>query len=287
MRITGLYQFLGGIAILASTGIETKALAAPITFNTAMPVSDDGLVLRQQIIYSEASGELNGISRELNTLASVTVTGFGVDDKLALFAVVPVIRRSMKIGNVKTTMSGLADAQIFARYQIYRKDGQGTTTRIAPFLGVNIPTGKTGQTSDGSTDIFGGLILTHASTDWGFGGQIRYVANGRKNGFERGNEKSMDVSLQYRLNESRESVGSGGYLFAVLEANIAHSDRNKLAGNRDPNSGGTTAFLSPGLQYVTRRWVAEAAVRIPVIRDLNGSALRPGIGFVASTRFNF
>jgi len=287
MKTTKPLELVGGISVLLGSAIGSGALAAPITFNTALPVSEDEIILRQQIIYSEAGGDLNGISRDIATWSSVTAIGFGVDEKLALFGVVPIIRRDVEIGNTETRMSGLADTKIFARYQIYRKDGQGTTTRIVPFLGVNLPTGKTGITSDGSTDIFGGLIFTQASTDWNFDGQVRYVANGQKNGFARGDEKSLDASIQYRLNSSNETADVGGYIFAVLEASIAHSSQNKIAGNSDPNSGGTVAYISPGLQYATKRWIGEAAVRIPVVRDLNGSALRPGIAVIASARFNF
>ena len=52
-------------------------------------------------------------------------------------------------------------------------------------------------------------------------------------------------------------------------------------------SGGTTLFLVPGLQYVTRRWIVEAAVQLPVVQDLNGTALENDYIVRAGFRFNF
>jgi len=47
---------------------------------------------------------------------------------------------------------------------------------------------------------------------------------------------------------------------------------NKINGIADKNSNGSHLFLSPGLQYVTRRWITEAAIQIPVSQDLTGLA---------------
>jgi len=201
--------------------------------------------------------------------------------------VVPVIKRDTEIGGFTSEASGLADIRLFARYQIYRKDQPGKTLRIAPFLGAILPTGKTGETSDGSTDFFGGLILTRASTAWNFDGQLRYTANGKKNGFERGNEARIDGSVQYRMDSFNENVNVSGYLFTVLDASIVYQDENQMMGVRNFNSGGTTAFIAPGLQYRTTRWIGEAALRVPVVKNLNGTALQPGLTVITSVRFNF
>lgn len=46
-------------------------------------------------------------------------------------------------------------------------------------------------------------------------------------------------------------------------------------------------FLSPGLQYVTRKWIAEVGVQIPVVQDLNGAALGQDDGVSAGVRINY
>ncbi len=63
-----------------------------------------------------------------------------------------------------------------------------------------------------------------------------------------------------------------------------HADR--VGGTSDPNSGGTTLLLSPGLQYVTRKWIVEAGVQIPVVQNLNGTALENDYILTTGIRIN-
>lgn len=282
MNIPILVGAAGLNILFAST-----AFAAPITFNTALPVSDEEAIVRQQIHYVHASDDLAGLSRDVKTWKSITASGYGVTNKFAVFGVLPIISKDVQIGPVSSEASGLADIKIFGRYQIYQNDGPGTTTRIAPFFGVNLPTGKTGETSDGSTDFFGGLILTRASTDWNIDAQMKYTANGSHNGFTRGNETALDASLQYHINGRNDNVNTSGYLFTVLETSLVYAEENELIGIIDINSGGTTVFIAPGLQYAAKRWIGEAAVKIPVLKDLNGTALQSGITVITSVRVNF
>lgn len=58
-------------------------------------------------------------------------------------------------------------------------------------------------------------------------------------------------------------------------------------GRADDNSGGTTLFVAPGLQFVTRRWVLEGIVQIPVVQSLNGMALADDVTVRAGVRMNF
>jgi len=46
-------------------------------------------------------------------------------------------------------------------------------------------------------------------------------------------------------------------------------------------------FLTPGIQYVTKRIVVEAAVQVPVVQDLNGNALENDFIGILSFRVNF
>jgi hypothetical protein len=271
------------MALIAASG----ACAAPITFNTALPVSKGGLIYRQQAIVTRSADNEGGDSREVTEVMGISVLGYGVTPKLAAFGVLPVLYRDSEIGARETDEFGVGDASFFARYEIFRSDAPGRTLRLAPFAGLNLPTGERGETGDGAADFFGGLILTAAATDWNFDGQIQYVANREAKGFKRGDAISADASLQYRLLPAEGAANDRGFLFAVLEFNVTSSDENRLLGVDDPNSGGVQVFLSPGLQYAAKRWIAEAAVRVPVVNDPGGSALGPDYALIAGLRFNF
>lgn len=116
---------------------------------------------------------------------------------------------------------------------------------------------------------------------------MSYKANREANGFHAGNVSEIDGSLQYRLWPRSLGAGVPAFFYGVLEANFVHSAKDRIGGIADPNSGGTTLFITPGLQYVTRKWIVEAGVQIPVSQRLNGTALKNDYVLTAGFRVNF
>ena len=277
---TALFAF----AAAASAG---AAWAAPITFNTALPVSKGEVLARQQFILTRLSDTNGGTRRAVTLKAGVSVLGYGVSPKFAVFGVLPVVNIDRTIGTMHSNTTGLGDAKLFARAEIFRRDRPGRTVRIAPFAGLTLPTGDKRKAGDGAVDGFGGLIVTTASTNWNFDAQIRYDHNTSANGFERGDAASADASLQVRLAPKTIAANTSGFFYGVMEANLTYSQRDRLGGLVNPDSGGVQATLSPGMQYATRRWIAETALKIPVVKDLHGLALAPDYALVTSMRFNF
>ncbi|MDP3609323.1 MAG: hypothetical protein Q8R74_09645 [Methylophilus sp.] len=171
--------------------------------------------------------------------------------------------------------------------------------RIAPFLGVKAPTGEDNardgfgrlpppaQPGSGSWDALGGAVLTYHTLNFQIDGQVSYKANREANGFWAGDVTELDGSLQYRLWPSSLGSGVPTFLYGVLEANLIHSVKNDSGGIADQNSGGITLFITPGLQYVTRRWIVEAGVQIPVVQDLNGTVLKNNYVYTTGFRINF
>lgn len=274
-------------------------LAAPITFNTALPVSQEEFIFRELAVVTKANDNVGGSGRELTVVTANSVVAYGVTPDLALFAIVPVTFRELRTPAGIRDANGIGDARLIARYTIYKKDGIGKTTRVAPFIGVKLPTGDNARTDDlgrlppglqpgtGSWDFLGGVIATFASVAWNLDFQASYQANTRAGAFERGDVVRADASFQYRLLPRRLSRDDKGYLYGVLEANLVHSGGMRVNGTRDPDTGGTTLYLVPGIQYAMRRWIAEAVIQLPVIQNLNGSALEKNFTVLAGFRVNF
>ena len=76
-------------------------------------------------------------------------------------------------------------------------------------------------------------------------------------------------------------------VLGVIESNIIHHEKNESSGVQDPDSGGTSIYLSPGLQYVTKRWIFEGIVQVPVAQNLGGSALEDDYTVRLGVRVNF
>ncbi|MEQ1882738.1 MAG: transporter [Burkholderiales bacterium] len=279
------------------------AWSAPITFNTALPVHEGGYVLREQFMYMKIADDPTPAQRDMRVSGVMSVLGYGVTSDFALFGMLPWFdkRLNMSMGGQALTrrQSGVGDLTLLGRYTAYQYDAPGRTLRIAPFLGVKAPTGEDNardgfgrlppsvQPGSGSWDALGGAVLTYQTLDFEIDGQLSYKANREANGFQVGDVAELDGSLQYRLWPGSLGSGIPAFLYGVLEANLVDAAKDRVGGVIDPNSGGTTLFLSPGLQYVTKKWIVEAGVQIPVVQPLNGTALKNNYVLSTGIRINF
>ncbi len=271
-------------ALLLST---SSSWAAPIATNTALPISADEIIVREQLVKTHSSDRFGGMNREMDLFELRTVLGYGLTSKLAIFGVLPIIDIKRTIGDVDASHFGLGDAALFVRYEAFRNDQQGRTFRVAPFAGVRLPTGRDGETGDGSVDFFGGVVATLARTQWVLDSQLRYDLNREADGFDRGNSARFESSFQYRLAPGKVTQDTTAFVYGVLELSANRYERDRLGGIADPNSGGFELYLTPGLQYATRRWIADLGVKLPIVSDLNGSALEPDYSILTSIRMNF
>ncbi len=276
---------------------------APITFNTALPVAKDEFLVREQLIINKSGDDPGNLNRGRTGKAAVSVLAYGVSGKLALFGVLPYRDNELKLTvagrRVSRVASGFGDLTVFGRYTVFQRDLRGSNFRVAPFAGVKAPTGDDDkrdslgilpasvQVGSGSWDPLVGVVTTYQTLDYQIDGQFSYQMNNKANDFEAGDVTRLDGSLQYRLWPQTLGSGVPAYLYGVIEANFSHRQKNRFNGLTNPDSGGTRLFLTPGLQYVTKRWIAETAVQIPVVQNLHGDALENDYVARVSVRFNF
>ncbi len=292
------------VVLLLNISTVDISHAGPITFNSALPVSEGVGILRSQVKLTRKTGDITSQNRNLMVTAVPLVLAYGFSPKLALFGVLPYVDKRMDITiankRVRRQTNGLGDGKFFARYTIYQVDKPGDTLRIAPFAGLKVPTGAHNkrdalgvlprplQSGSGSWDPFAGITLTRQTLDWELDAAASYQLNSKASGFEFGDEARFDASFQYRIvPQSLDDVGVPAFIYAVLESNLIWNGKNKLAGTTDINSGGTRWNLVPGLQYVTRRYVLETAIQLPVVQRLNGTALETDWVWSAGMRWNF
>ena len=289
--------------VLSALNAAGVAWSAPITFNTALPVHEDGWVLREQFIYDKNSRDPSAANRDVKVSGLISVLGYGVTRDFALFGMLPYLDKRLDMDTsgqrVSRSDRSFGDLTVIGRYTAYENNAPGRTFRVAPFLGVKAPTGRDDaqdglgrlpppiQLGSGSWDALGGVVATYQTLAYQIDSQLSYKANREANGFRFGNVAKLDASFQYRLWPQTLGGGVPAFLYGVLEANLVRAQKNRIGGVDDPNSGGTTLLLSPGLQYVTRKWILEAGVQIPVTQNLNGAALKNDYIFNAGFRINF
>ncbi len=238
--------------------------AAPLTFNTALPVAAGEFVFREQFVLDQSGHDPGASARDRKAMSAISVLGYGITSHLALFGVVPYVNTRLELttNGVRQTRraDGLGDLRLFSRYTIFQDDAPGRTFRVAPFAGLKFPTGDDNesdasgrlpasvQPGSGSWDPFGGIVATYQTLDFQIDAQASYKANTKANNFEFGDAARLDGSLQYRLWPQDLGSGVPGFLYGVLESNLIYQDKNEVSGVNDQNSGGLALFIVPGLQ---------------------------------------
>ncbi len=284
-------------------GFTNVGWAAPISFNTALPVAKDAYINREQLVIKRFNKGSTALKRNLEVTGVVSVIGYGVTPKLAIFAAIPYFDKSMQLSingsTLKRSTRNVNDIRLFARYTLLQQDKPSETLRLAAFAGVDSATAKDNrqdnlgilpqplQSGSGSVDSFAGIVVTYQTLDYELDAQISYQNNSAKNNFQFGDILKVDASFQYRLLPFQLSADTNSFTYAVIELNLINQQQHQAFSIKDINSGGTTAFISPGIQYVTAKYIVEAAIQIPVAQNLNGNALEVDYIFTTGFRVNF
>jgi hypothetical protein len=80
----------------------------------------------------------------------------------------------------------------------------------------------------------------------------------------------------YHANHDHSDMKKTPYtLDLVLELNGEWHDKQRIAGISDPNSGGTTVYLSPGVRVGVDRFSGFVSFGVPVINQHNGVQSKP------------
>ncbi|MBI2956602.1 MAG: hypothetical protein HYY26_04745 [Acidobacteria bacterium] len=226
--------------------------------------------------------------RRVRVIANPYAVVWGAYPNLNLTFVAPLVTLQSRDPNDPAqdfTTTSFADSAVFARYDLLRHNVPRGYTRLAPEVGIKVPSG--GAFSTGSTDWIGALIFSHWRDPHAFfaDAQFTFTTTGDA-GLRLGNRWNYDLAYLYRLLPWRE-LGVPA-LFLVFEMNGEHVRRARLDGASLAATGGNLLFLSPGLEFQpTSRLLLEFASPIPVGRDLNGAQLRPTSSYIFGVRWLF
>lgn len=243
-------------ALLFLAMISASAAAAQIVAPAGRTLFNEGLLVRSVFRWEtlEASADGSELRRLRNTYALV----WGARPHLSLSLVTPFVRTT----DGGESRSGSADSTVFARYDVVRRNVPGGYTRLAPELGVKLPTGGTFGT--GSTDVIGGLVFSHVrDPDWWIA-DVQWTVPGTGDaGVRAGERVRFDLAYLRRV-WPRSGLGTPMTL-AVLEFNGESTSDTMREGATIPGTGGDRIFLSPGIEHiVARRVVLEVSFPIPV-----------------------
>jgi Putative MetA-pathway of phenol degradation len=159
------------------------------------------------------------------------------------------------------------------------------------------------QPGTGSWDgLFGGAF-TQGFGRWSFDNNLLYIATSTgAQETNMGNRFLYNAALSYRVfggsvRDGYNALAHSGHshshpapvrkapvpvtsqpgwsLDAILELNGEWHDHQKVAGVIDPNSGGNTVYLAPGLRATYDRFSSFALVGVPIANHMNGLQSKP------------
>ena len=287
MSRVGLRPLLA-LVLVAAPGVPH---AAGINTNVALPVREGGYVYRTQLRVLSASDDPTALDREITVYAVPNVLVYGATARTTLFGILPYLSRSVDFTDMGLRQSddadGFGDLRFLLRQTVYARDAVQRTSRLGLLGGLEIPSGKE-EFSSHSTDFLLGGVYTLQDGRHEIDADVIYKINTEGRGLELGDELVYDLAYEVRVSPWEwPERGTPSQIYLVLEANGSTGRRARSDGVELADTGGTIVFLSPGIQYVTRRVIYEASVQIPVIQNLSGNQVETDFVAAAGIRIQF
>lgn len=214
---------------------------------------------------------------------------------------------------------GVGDLTLFGQYRFYNQNH----TELAALFGLTTPTGRANahtaqgepfdaefQPGTGAWEPLMGLAWTHHEGKASLDANVLYSLS--TEGIESttlGDRFQYNFAISYRLTSlgsgehpmfhgaepheegdeghHHEHESTGPSLDLVLELNGEWHAEQVTNGISDPNSGGNTIFLSPGLRLSQDKWSSFVSVGIPILNDLNGIQSEPDWRLIAGGTWLF
>ncbi len=150
------------------------------------------------------------------------------------------------------------DMSVMLKYQFYRKDGMGKTTRIAAKAKHSFPTGrelKVPIAGMGHHKTYFGTLAAYESLSLGVQAEVGYyVVPG---------ESDLNM-LSYQLGVALPLLPPA---YPTNQINVyLEADGMNMRGHEGHSQFGY--YIAPGLQYARGKFTVEASVRFPISQDL-------------------
>jgi hypothetical protein len=244
---------------------------------------------------------IHGDVHSTNTYLQPSIfAAYGVTDDLTLGLRIPYVLRSgirtpNEDGDAVDSLgnsNGFGDVSIFGQYRFYHSADNLNQASLT--IGLKTPTGATGvQTNQGTTfethqqpgsgswNPSLGLSFTRAMGSFSFDTNVLYTfATTGTQQTNLGDVFDYNFALSYAfgapVRNGLFSSSNNAPWTAILELNGEWQDYQKTAGVTDPNEGGNTVYISPGVRFSGGKgWNTALSIGAPIVTDLNGFQSEP------------
>ncbi len=265
------------VSISHSNGISVDAGLTP---------AEDRWIFRTQFRYLSFGSMAKG-QQEMEMYIVPVILAYGLKSNLTLFCRQPVMRRNMSMMGASSAESGFGDLFIMGKFKVFRRNHVNYTLGLAATLGIEIPTGSDGFSSE-TWDLKPGLYFSWRRGSLGSDVSMTYTLNGfadkGQNNMNPGNEFAVDWAASYQFGLGERSMIS---IAPVIEVSYRDLSPDRLNLQDIENSGESLLFFSPGMKVTLSSFILEALVQIPVVQNRNGVQIERNATWLFGMRYMF
>jgi len=191
---------------------------------------------------------------------------YGLTDDLSIFVNAPI---AVNYQTSPNHSAGWEDAFVQLEYVFYEASTSLFLDQATVVSNITFPTGsiqKNPATGVGSPSFFIGATYSHTYVDWFVFASPGVVLTTAKNGTKFGN------TYLYQAGFGRNIANIDGWLLAwMIEGDGNYTQKNRVRGSIDPNSGGNIIYVTPSLWASTKQFIFQFGVGFPVTQHSFGN----------------
>ncbi|WP_233588451.1 hypothetical protein [Legionella septentrionalis] len=201
-----------------------------------------------------------------NLLTVVPAFLYGITDNASILVNIPV---AANYSAQDSRSSGIADASIQGEYAFYNANNAKASKQATVVAAISAPTGslkKNPPTGFGAPSYFLGTTYNEMFVDWWWFASPGVLL------IEASDNAHLDTQYWYQTGLGKNLYSaSNRYIFsALLELDGQYSEKDKIFGQYDPNSGGNIVYITPSVWFSTQKFTAQLGISIPITQHWNG-----------------
>ena len=192
---------------------------------------------------------------------------YGIRNDLSVFFSAPLTAYSR---SGASHSSGMGDLLLQLEYGLYNRSHSDYALQATLVANVQFPTGsssKTPPTGNGSFSYFTGATFAFTSFNW-----YAFASSGA-NLTTSHHHTRFGNSYLYQWGFARyiKQLSPKGWIFdLMIEFDGTFSQKDRVHGRANPNSGGNVIFATPSIWLSSKRWIIQWGMGFPFVQNLNG-----------------
>ncbi|HLB52707.1 MAG TPA: hypothetical protein VJK48_03230 [Chlamydiales bacterium] len=258
--------FLAGDEKEAVDPLPIGNFSVPTVTQVSPLISFGQLLIGKGALLSQLSGNYAWIEKGYATNVIPNVI-YGIIDDLSVFLGIPFSPKD-RIGSFHS--SGIEDIFLQWEYRFFNRKRIDCTLQATVVANVQFPTGSSAKnppTGNGSFTYFLGTTVAYMSSNWYAFASPGTNLTTSHSGSQTGN------SYLYQCGVARyiAPLSPKGWIFDfMVEFDGTYSEKNKVHGVKNPNSGGNIIFITPSIWISSDHLIIQWGVSVPLIQALNG-----------------